>query len=282
MIVDAHVHVVPDPVRARLETVRAKDPWFATCHGQRARLESVEGLLEAMDGAGVDRAVVLTWPFADPRLCAEANEWLATAVRPHRDRLVGFAVVSCADAGAASEVRRAAALGLRGVGELNADAQGWQLEDTDAVAPVAAACAEAELPLLLHCSEPVGHSYPGKGTATPDRVATLATQLVQRYPELELICAHLGGGLPFYAHMPEVRDLCRRLWFDTAAVPLLYAPTVYRHVAELVGADRLLFGSDHPLVPASRYLPVIGDVGLEATQVSAILGDNAASLLEWG
>ena len=239
-------------------------------------MASAEDLVEAMDTAGVDRAVCFTWPFADPRLCAEANDYLAAAVRRHPGRLVGFGCVQPAAPGAAAEVERCARLGLRGLGELNADAQGWALEDEAAIGPVARASAAAALPWTLHCSEPVGHEYPGKGTATPDRVAALAT----RHPELTIVCAHLGGGLPLYAHMPEVRDLCRAaLYFDTAAVPFLYRPSVYAAVVEAVGADRLLFGTDHPLLRAPRYLDTLRGLGLGEEATAAILGGNAARLL---
>jgi predicted TIM-barrel fold metal-dependent hydrolase len=131
---------------------------------------------------------------------------------------------------------------------------------------------ELGLPWTLHCSEPVGHEYPGKGTTTPDQVAAFAA----RHPDLQLICAHLGGGLPFYGHMPEVRELCRRLWFDTAAVPYLYEPRVYRALADLVGADRLLFGSDYPLLGAERYLNAFAAAGLSDQEQHAVLGANAA------
>ncbi len=168
-------------------------------------MASAEDVVEALDAAGVDRAICFTWPFADPGLCAEANDYLAAAVRRHPDRLVGFGCVQPADPGAAAEVERCARLGLRGLGELNADAQGWALEDEAALGPVAAAAAAAGLVWTLHCSEPVGHLYPGKGTATPDRVAALAA----RHPEVTIVAAHLGGGLPLHAHMPEVAELCR-------------------------------------------------------------------------
>ena len=130
--------------------------------------------------------------------------------------------------------------------------------------------------MLLHCSEPVGHVYAGKGTATPDRVAGLA----MRHPSLRLVCAHLGGGLPFYAHMPEVRDLCRRLWFDTAAGPFLYTPSAYRAVADLCGADRLLFGSDHPLLPARRYVDAFAQAELTPAERALVMGGNAQALLD--
>ena len=276
MLVDAHVHVLPDRVRAELDAVAAADPWFGACHARPgAAVESPDGLVAAMDGMNVDVAVCFTWPFADPALCAEANDWLAAQVRRHPGRLIGFGVVQPADPGAAEEALRCARLGLRGIGELNADAQGWALEDTDAVTPLARACVEAGLPWNLHCSEPVGHAYPGKGTATPDRIAALA----DRHPDLQLVCAHLGGGLPLYADMPEVRALCRRLWFDTAAVPFLYDPTVYASVVGLIGADRLLLGSDHPLLGVGRYLDALSASGLDGNALEAIRGGTATALL---
>jgi uncharacterized protein len=277
MIVDAHCHILPDRVRDNLARYCEADPWFGACHaGPRAAMVSAEELVAALDEAGVDRAVCFTWPFADPATCAEANDYLAAAVRRFPQRLVGYACVQPRDPGAAAEVRRCAALGLRGLGEMNADAQGWALEDEAALVPVVTACVEVGFAWTLHCSEPVGHAYAGKGTATPDRVAAFA----QRFGDLRIVGAHLGGGLPFYAHMPEVRELCRgNLWFDTAAAPFLYDANAYRSVVDLVGADRLLFGSDHPLLRAPRYLAQFETLGLDAAQRDAVLGGNAAALL---
>ena len=117
--------------------------------------------------------------------------------------------------------------------------------------------------------------YPGKGTATPGRVAAFAS----RHPRLRLVCAHLGGGLPFYAHMPEVAELCSRLWFDTAAGPFLFAPTAYRAVIDLCGPDRLLFGSDHPLLPARRYIDAFAAAELTPAERALVMGGNAAHML---
>lgn len=276
MIVDAHVHILPDRVRDD-PAVAFADPWFAACHShQQASFASPEELIQAMDEDGVDQAICFTWPFADPGLCAEGNEWLAAAVRRHPGRLIGFGVVQPADPGATAEALHCARMGLRGLGELNADAQGWRLEDFDLLRPLAAASVEAALLWNLHCSEPVGHLYPGKGTATPGRVARLAAA----FPELRLVLAHLGGGLPFYAHMPEVAELCRtNLWFDTAAVPFLYDPGVHADVCRLIGADRVLLGSDFPLLRAARVIRDLDAAGLDGEQRAAVLGESAQALL---
>jgi predicted TIM-barrel fold metal-dependent hydrolase len=276
MIVDAHVHILPDRLRDD-PAVAFADPWFAACHsGPAALFASPEQLIEAMDEDEVDRAICFTWPFADPGLCAEGNDWLAAAVGRHPGRLIGFGVVQPADPGAAGEALRCARMGLRGLGELNADAQGWRLEDFDLLRPLAAASVEAALVWTLHCSEPVGHLYPGKGTATPDRVAPLAAA----FPDLRLVLAHLGGGLPFYAHMPEVAELCRtNLWFDTAAVPFLYDAGVHADVCRLIGADRVLLGSDFPLLRAARVIRDLDAAGLDDAQRAAVLGGSAQALL---
>lgn len=277
MIVDAHCHVLPDRVRDNLAEYCALDPWFGACHaGPRASVASVEELLADMDAAGIDRAVCFTWPFADPALCAEGNDYLAAAVARHPARLIGFGCVQPRDPGAAAEVARCARMGLRGLGEMNADAQGWALEDLAALAPAVRACVDAGFPWTLHCSEPVGHAYAGKGTATPDRVARFATE----FGDLRIVGAHLGGGLPFYAHMPEVRALCRaNLWFDTAAAPFLYDAAAYRTVIDLCGADRLLFGTDNPLLRAPRYLAQLDALSLSDPDRALILGGSASALL---
>jgi predicted TIM-barrel fold metal-dependent hydrolase len=274
VIVDAHVHILPDRVRDNLEAVAAHEPWFAVCHARGERTASADSLVAAMDELGVDRAVCFSWSFVDAATCAEANDYVAAAVRRHPDRLVGFGVVQPLDRGAAREVTRCARMGLTGIGEMNADAQGWGLLD-DVVEPVVRACVDAALPWTLHCSEPVGRQYPGRGSSTPDRVMAFA----QRHGDLTLICAHLGGGLPLYAHVPEVRRACERLYFDTAAQPFVYEASVYRAVVDGIGAERILLGSDHPLLDVPRYLAALDEAGIDEPARALITGENAARLL---
>ena len=51
------------------------------------------------------------------------------------------------------------------------------------------------------------------------------------------MCAHWGGGLPFYALMPEVEDSLSNVYFDSAASPFLYDASVFPTVAGLVGRE---------------------------------------------
>jgi predicted TIM-barrel fold metal-dependent hydrolase len=112
--------------------------------------------------------------------------------------------------------------------------------------------------------------------------------LAGQYPDLKLILAHLGGLLPFYELNRPVQKVMKNVYYDTAAVPLLYRPEVYQMVAQVVGEEKILFGSDYPLLiyprrtrtPGFRDLLVeIKGAGLTSQQLSRILGGNAKQLL---
>jgi predicted TIM-barrel fold metal-dependent hydrolase len=132
-----------------------------------------------------------------------------------------------------------------------------------------------KIPLLLHASEPVGHDYPGKGLVTPAVLEMFIGQL----PGVNIICAHWGGGLPFYSLMPDVKKTLANVYYDSAASPFLYTPAVYGAVAALAGNDRVLFGSDFPLINLRRGLDEINSLEMKAADRDLLMGGNAAKLL---
>ena len=79
--------------------------------------------------------------------------------------------------------------------------------------------------------------------------------------------------------MPEVKEAMKNVYFDTAASPFLYSPQVYNQVIQLVGGDKILFGSDYPLLAPSRLLGEIKSLGLPEETENLILSGNAQRLL---
>jgi uncharacterized protein len=71
------------------------------------------------------------------------------------------------------------------------------------------------------------------------------------------------------------------VWFDTAASPFLYRPEMYKVAGEVVGFDKILFGSDYPLLRPQRYFKEMGAAGLTTDQMDQITGLNAQNLLAW-
>jgi predicted TIM-barrel fold metal-dependent hydrolase len=133
-----------------------------------------------------------------------------------------------------------------------------------------------KLPLLVHSTEPVGHDYPGKDLVTPAVLETFIGQL----PGVTVICAHWGGGLPFYTLMPEVKKAFAHVYYDSAASPFLYNSQVYGAVATLAGKDKVLFGSDYPLISQKRQLDEINALEMDAADKELLLGGNAAKLFK--
>lgn len=277
MIVDAHCHILPPSFAHRHAELSARDGTFATLFPEAdPRLATADDLIKAMGSAGVDMAVAMGMGWTDPAVAREANNYLISSVNRYADTLIGFCSVNPSwGSEAVSEVERCAASGLRGIGELHPDSQGFDITDKSLLTPLMAAAQRLELPVLIHASEPVGHRYPGKGHTTPDKLYAF----IKNFPQNVIICAHWGGGLPFYSLMPEVPKALQNVYFDTAASPFLYRQQVFSQVASLVGAGRILLGTDYPLLSHQRLLDQVADSGLDDAAKEAILGGNAARLL---
>jgi len=277
MIVDFHTHVLPPRIKENRRRYVDTDPAFAQIYsGEKAAIANAEDLIESMDRDGVDVSVIVNYGWSTHKLCVETNDYILESITRHPGRLFGFcAVSSYVDDASLNEIERCVRAGARGVGELRPDTKSDDFTRKEAMEPFVDLLRKHGLILLTHASEPVGHIYPGKGAATPG----LLYKFIANFPGLPVVCAHWGGGLPFYALMPEVRQALEDVYFDTAVSPFLYRPEIYRYVTELVGADRVLFGTDYPVLPASRILKEIETVGLSEEDRMEILSGNARRLL---
>jgi predicted TIM-barrel fold metal-dependent hydrolase len=72
----------------------------------------------------------------------------------------------------------------------------------------------------------------------------------------------------------------KNVYYDTAASPFLYDPKIYKLAVDLAGEDRVLFGSDYPLLPPSRYFKEMESSDIPEKTKKRIFGKNAASLLK--
>lgn len=277
MIIDFHTHVMSPHIRDQRQKYAGADACFATLYAnENAKLATAEELVASMDENRIDVSVILNIGWTAPELCAETNSYILEAINRYPGRLVGFGAVqpkSLKDS--IKEIERLARGGIRGIGELRPDVQAFDLADDKTMSPLVEVMTQYHLCLLLHCSEPLGHQYPGKGSVTPDTLYPF----IARYPNLNIICAHWGGGLPFYCLMPELKQALGNVYFDSAASPFLYNPQIYRIVGEIAGSNHVLFGSDYPLLKPSRLINEIKSLDLPPETERQILGGNAELLL---
>lgn len=277
MIIDFHTHIFSPELRKKRSKYIDNDTCFAILYSNKnAKLATADELITDMDKNGIDISVVTNIGWTTHELCVETNDYILESIARYPQRLVGFCTVQPNSFDAAIyEIERCAQGGIKGIGELRPDLQLFDLRDDDMIRPLIDTIGKYNLMLLTHSSEPVGHQYPGKGAITPEMLYPFITA----FPNLTIVCAHWGGGLPFYALMPEVKQAMQNIYFDTAASPFLYTPQIYQQVIQLVGMDKIVFGSDYPLLGQDRLLEEIRALDLPMETKSLILSGNAQSLL---
>ena len=229
------------------------------------------------------------------------NESLAESLAASGRRHAGLATVPLQHPEMAAEELRFAvhALGLRGA-MIDPNALGRALGD-GAFDPFWRAAAEAGAPVILHpfrleAVERFGRHYLHNLVGYPFETTLAAASLVlggtlDRFPTLDVVLVHGGGFLPYHVgrfdrgHVtrPEARadgaalpsGYLRRFHYDSL---VQFAPAL-RYLVDVVGADRVVLGSDHPFwLGDPEPLRIVREAGLAAAAETAILGDNAARL----
>jgi predicted TIM-barrel fold metal-dependent hydrolase len=280
MIIDFHTHIVPPEVRENRERFFDGEPAFKLLYSApKSRLCGAEELVSNMDDQGIDKSVVFGFPWNSEEYFKANNDYVLEAVARFKGRLIGFATASPLARGAEREFERCLKAGLSGVGELAVYDEGLSQDIRDRFEPVAQAARRFEVPILLHTNEPVGHAYPGKTAVTLHKLYLFLRQ----YSATRFVLAHWGGGIFFYHLMKrEVKEVLKNTWFDTAASPFLYDKEVYALATSILGPDRILFGSDFPLLKPGRYFEEMREAGLSEEVINKICGENAARLLKIG
>lgn len=275
MIIDFHTHIFPPEVRDSREDYTRREPTFAEMYADpKAKIATADDLIAQMEQSGVDVSVALGFAWSDPEVCERHNDYLLEAATKSGGKIVPFCSVNPAQDGAAHETMRCARGGAKGLGELRPDSQNWALNGDEGEG-LAAVARRERLILLFHVSEPVGRSYPGKEGGSLTEFDAFA----QHNQDIAIVGAHLAGGLPFYAPMPEVRETFSHVYVDTAAQRLLYDETAYEHLIGLIGSERILFGSDWPLVSQARQIEELRSGVFHSSDLDKMLGGNAQKVL---
>lgn len=278
MVIDFHVHTFPDAIRNRRERFFDAEPEFKLLYeAPQSKLVSARDIIAMMDEQEVDLSVVFGFPWREPETCRRNNDYVIEAVARYPNRLRGLCCVDSRNPEAETEVQRCLEAGLSGVGELAFYDCGIDGECRLSLDPIMTLCRERNLPVLLHTNEEVGHHYAGK---TPNTMIQIY-ETMARFPDNTIVLAHWGGGIFFYHLLKKaVRQTLQNVYYDTAASPFLYDSRIYRYAEDLVGLDKVLLGTDYPLLKPARYVQEMVDAGLSRADRAMICGLNAARLLK--
>ena len=277
MIVDCHTHIFPEEMRKNREAFCERDEGFSSIyHHSKARMVGVEELIASMDESGVEQSVICGFPWSHPDLCSYHNQYLMESASRYPNRLIVFISILFFDPEwSGMELDRGIRGGAKGVGEIAFYHDEMTSREIDSIKPILTQMEQKRIPLLLHTNERIGHIYPGKGRTPLERFY----ELILSFPNLSILLAHWGGGLLFYELMPEVTKVMANVYYDTAASPFIYSKKIYAIAREIVGVEKILFGTDFPLIRPQRYFQELKASGLSEEDQEKILGLNFLKLV---
>jgi aminocarboxymuconate-semialdehyde decarboxylase len=275
-------------------------------------LMQLEERIATLDRQGIDMQVVASWidlcGYTMPLDLAVAfselqNEHLAAAVAAHPHRLAGAANVPLQDTRAAIAMLERAVRdqGFRAVQLSTYRGPGRFLDDTD-LDPFWQAAQELNVFILLHpydeqptqgLNEYFLHNCIGYPLQTSLAVIRMIfAGVLARFPDLKINLPHSGGFLPYQIdrfrhaadHRPEPRakgftgdvlDTFRKFHFDTVA----FNPRPLRYLADVVGAERLVLGSDYPFEMSDPDPVTTAKAALPAHMHDAVLGGTVQKIM---
>jgi uncharacterized protein len=206
------------------------------------------------------------------------SEEIAEAARRHADVLIPFGSVDPARPDALERVRRLIS---------EHDVKGFKFHpnlqaffpDDRAVYPLYEAIAEAGLPALFHSGHSgIGTGLPGGGGlrlkySNPMCLDDVAAD----FPELQIVLAH-----PSFPWQDEAISICvhkANVWIDLSGWSPKYFPPQLVQYANTRLREKVLFGSDFPLITPDRWLADFGQAPFRDEVRPLVLKENAARLL---
>lgn len=267
----------------------------------------VELRLREMDEQGIDVALLsinipgVDWfPAADgPPVARAVNDELADLVARDPERLLALATLPLqAPEAAAAELQRVMAAGFRGA-MIYSNVAGRPLDDPE-LRVVFDTAARLEAPIFIHPTFPLTAGTVDAYALIPTLgfmfdTTTAAVRLVldglfERHPDFRLILAHAASLLPQLAGRIDYEaerhangrgalsvnpsEHLRLLYTDSVCV----WPPALRSTLELVGPERVMFGSDYPFWEPQRTFDTIEAAGLGDDVRRGVYSDNAARL----
>jgi predicted TIM-barrel fold metal-dependent hydrolase len=277
MIVDVHIHLSSPELLNDRKSYLTGEPGLSVLYSDPAApLKGTNQLIQDLDEAGVDKALVMGFSWQKEDNAKRYNDWLLKECSNYAHRLYPLASFDPRAPFALKMAEDFFKSGGFGLGELCVYDEGLSPKLLDQLQSLATICRTKSAPLLVHVNEPIGHKYPGKA---PIEISQIF-DLVQRCQGTKLILAHFGGGLPFLATLKkEVREYLDLTRFDTAAMPYLFEPQALALAIKILGENSFFLGTDYPLLKPARYLKYFSAAGLDETQIKALMGQSAASFL---
>ena len=207
------------------------------------------------------------------------NEEIAEAAQKNADIMIAFASIDPhkGKMGAREARKLIEEYGVRGF-KFHPTMQAYHPYDRMAW-PIYEVIAEHKLPAVFH----TGHSGMGSGMrcggglrleySNPIHLDDVAID----FPDMQIIMAH--PSFPWQDEALSVATHKPNVWIDLSGWSPKYFPKQLVQYANTLLKDRILFGSDWPLISPDRWMKDFQEAGFKPEGMPRILKDNAVRLL---
>jgi uncharacterized protein len=266
LIVDAHVHLFPDPL------FEAIWQWFEGFAWSIRYKLTADDIIEFLLSRGIGHIVALHYAHR-PGIARSLNAFMAELCGRY-PQVTGTATVFPGEKGARAILEEAFQLGLHGV-KLHAHVQYFHM-DSDAIREICEVCVDFSEPLVMHVGrEPRNPYY--KYECDPYSIcrSDKLEQILIDYPALKVCVPHLGADE--YSAYQRLLERYDNLWLDISMVIADYLPNSFPPNLADMRVDRIMYGTDFPHIPYAwdRELKHLCDLGLSEESMESILGRNA-------
>lgn len=311
-IIDVHAHVTPQRFQ---RAVLAGDLWHGLgpdegeLENPRNRWDPARRV-EEMDRLGVDVQLVSPTdcfyqyrlaPATTAAIATDCNDEVAEMVRDRPDRFMGLGTLPLQNVDLAIQEteRSIGELGLRGF--MIDDHVNGLTYDHPTFGPFWASAEGLKAFIFIHQGRPTSVTYRIRDYFLPNSIGNLVDRTItfsalvyggvmDRYPGLTVCLGHAGGYVPYavdrldkgWSAFPDSRGATldrpstylRRFYYDTVT----YTDRNLRFLLDVVGADRVLFGTDWPapMVVEDPVRRIEMSDRLDDSERGDILRDNAA------
>ncbi len=240
---------------------------------------SLETMLGSMDAAGVERAMLIAAKVGDkhhPSCYHVPYELVRDAVRKYPERFYGLAGLDPTEGmqGVRNLERAVKDDGFIGAHfyphwyELAPDHARWY--------PFYAKCVELDIPVQLQVGQSMIYdaNYPRRSVGRPISLDSVACD----FPELKLIGIHVG--IPWTDEMIAMAWKHPNVYIGCDAHSPAYWPESFVKYINSYGQDKVIFGTDYPILRFDRTLEEIGRLGLRPESLRKLLRGNAIRIYQ--
>ncbi len=233
----------------------------------------LDEMLQRMDRAGIERGFLIATragPLGHPSCYRIPYEIVAEACAKAPDRLYGLAGIDPLDGmKGVRELEHA----VRELGFIGAHFYPHWFEippDHAKLYPFYAKCVELDVPIQMQVGQSMNYdkNFPRRSVARPITLDAVACD----FPELKLVGIHVG--IPWAEEMIAMAWKHQNVFIGSDAHAPKYWPQSFVHYIDTYGQDKVIFGTDFPVLDFERTVAEIDALGLRETPRRKLMRDN--------